>query len=79
MMCIMAMLFGIVLMVLGIVGEYLGKIILILNKTPQYVVRETAGVESGLERAVRVYSGTGCRGAASGSAPADDHDADANQ
>lgn len=40
-LCIMVVFFGIVLMVLGIVGEYLGKMILILNKTPQYIVRET--------------------------------------
>ena len=44
-MCIMALLFGVVLMVLGIVGEYLGKIILILNKTPQFIVRETVGID----------------------------------
>lgn len=37
---LMTMLFGAVLMMLGIVGEYLGKAILILNKTPQYIVRE---------------------------------------
>lgn len=43
--CIMALLFGIVLMMLGVVGEYLGKIILILNKTPQFVVRETVGID----------------------------------
>lgn len=47
MMCIMALLFGVVLMVLGVVGEYLGKIILILNNTPQYVVRETVGPVDG--------------------------------
>ncbi len=40
-LCVMVVFFGLTLMVLGIVGEYLGKIILILNKTPQYVVRET--------------------------------------
>lgn len=40
-LCVMVVFFGLVLMVLGIVGEYLGKIILILNKTPQYIVRET--------------------------------------
>ena len=40
-MCAMVFLFGIVLMVLGIIGEYLGKIILILNNTPQYIIRET--------------------------------------
>jgi undecaprenyl-phosphate 4-deoxy-4-formamido-L-arabinose transferase len=47
MMCIMALLFGVVLMVLGVVGEYLGKITLILNNTPQYVVRETVGPVDG--------------------------------
>ena len=44
-MCVLALLFGVVLMMLGVVGEYLGKIILILNKTPQYVVRETVGLD----------------------------------
>ena len=43
-MCAMVFLFGIVLMVLGIIGEYLGKIILILNNTPQYVVREAVNL-----------------------------------
>jgi undecaprenyl-phosphate 4-deoxy-4-formamido-L-arabinose transferase len=44
-MCVLALLFGVVLMMLGVVGEYLGKIILILNKTPKYVVRETVGLD----------------------------------
>ena len=48
-MCVITLLFGVVLMVLGIVGEYLGKIILILNKTPQYVIRDTVGID-GSER-----------------------------
>lgn len=39
-MCLMTLLFGAVLMVIGIVGEYLGKIILILNNTPQFIVRD---------------------------------------
>ena len=39
-LCLMTLLFGAVLMMLGVVGEYLGKAILILNKTPQYIVRE---------------------------------------
>lgn len=39
-MCAMFVFFGIVLLMLGIVGEYIGKIMLNLNKTPQYVVRE---------------------------------------
>lgn len=40
-LCVMVVMFGLVLMVLGIVGEYLGKIIMILNNTPQFIVRET--------------------------------------
>ena len=43
--CIMVVFFGLVLMVLGIIGEYLGKIILSLNNTPQYIVRETVNIE----------------------------------
>ena len=45
MMCVLVMLFGIILMVLGIAGEYLGKIILILNKTPQYIVRDKVNID----------------------------------
>ncbi len=40
-LCVMAVMFGLVLMVLGVIGEYIGKIIMILNNTPQYIVRET--------------------------------------
>lgn len=47
-MCLMTLLFGAVLMGIGIVGEYLGKIILILNNTPQYIVREEA-ISPGME------------------------------
>jgi glycosyltransferase involved in cell wall biosynthesis len=43
--CLMMVFFGIVLLVLGIIGEYLGKIILTLNSTPQYIVRETVNIE----------------------------------
>lgn len=45
-LCIMVVLFGLVLMVLGIVGEYLGKIMLILNNTPQYIIRETTSAQT---------------------------------
>lgn len=38
--CIMLFFFGLVLLVLGIIGEYLGKILLSINNTPQYIVRE---------------------------------------
>lgn len=39
--CAIVVFSGLILMVLGIIGEYLGKMILILNRTPQYIVRET--------------------------------------
>ena len=40
-LCVVVVFFGLVLMVLGVIGEYLGKIILILNNTPQFIVRDT--------------------------------------
>ena len=43
--CVMTLLFGAVLMVLGVVGEYLGKAILILNNTPQYIVRKEVNIK----------------------------------
>lgn len=44
-LCLMTLLFGAVLMVIGIVGEYLGKAILILNNTPQFIIREEVNIE----------------------------------
>ena len=43
--CTILIFFGIVLLVLGIIGEYLGKILLTLNHTPQYIIRETVNVD----------------------------------
>lgn len=43
--CIMTIFFGLVLLSLGIIGEYLGKIILTINHTPQFIVREMVNVE----------------------------------
>ena len=42
--CILLVFFGIVLLVLGVMGEYIGDIVLSINSTPQYVVRETVNV-----------------------------------
>lgn len=39
-MCGMLVFFGFTFLMLGIIGEYIGKLILTVNKTPQYVVRE---------------------------------------
>lgn len=44
-MCAMLVLFGISFLMLGIIGEYIGKLILNINKTPQFVVREAINVD----------------------------------
>ena len=38
--CILLVFFGLILLVLGIIGEYIGKIMLTINNTPQYIIRE---------------------------------------
>ena len=43
--CTMLIFFGLILLVLGISGEYLGKILLTLNNTPQYIIRETLNTD----------------------------------
>ena len=48
--CAIVVFSGLILMVLGIIGEYIGKMILILNRTPQYIVRETINVSDEEEK-----------------------------
>lgn len=43
---IMLFMFGIILLVLGLIGEYLGRIYICLNNAPQYVVKECVNVNS---------------------------------
>lgn len=43
-MCAMLVFFGISFLMLGIIGEYIGKLILNINKTPQYVIRDMANI-----------------------------------
>ncbi len=38
--CVMLFFFGLVLLTLGIIGEYIGNIVLSINSTPQFIVRE---------------------------------------
>ncbi|WP_165249422.1 glycosyltransferase family 2 protein [Adlercreutzia sp. ZJ141] len=38
--CVMLFFFGLILLVLGIIGEYLGDLVLSANGTPQFVVRD---------------------------------------
>ena len=42
---IMLIFFGFTLLVLGIIGEYIGEIVLSINNTPQYVIREMVNVK----------------------------------
>ena len=44
-MCAMLILFGIAFLMLGIMGEYIGKLILTSSKTPQYVIRDIVNEE----------------------------------
>lgn len=59
-MCAMLIFFGISFLMLGIIGEYMGKLILNMNRTPQYVIRDTVNaVPDREERLASVHSGTG--------------------
>ena len=42
---IMLIFFGFTLLVLGIIGEYIGEIVLSINNTPQYVIQEMVNVK----------------------------------
>lgn len=44
--CVIMVFSGLILLSLGIIGEYLGKIILTLNHTPQFVVRESVNTKA---------------------------------
>ena len=37
---------GLILLFMGMVGEYIGRIYMCINETPQYVVKETVGYHS---------------------------------
>ena len=50
-MCAMMVLFGICFLMLGIVGEYLGKLMLNVNKTPQYVIRDKENISEQTDNA----------------------------
>jgi len=44
--CVILILFGFLFLILGILGEYLGKVVLSANSTPRYVVREELNTEN---------------------------------
>lgn len=41
---------GMIMMLLGIIGEYIGRIYISINNAPQYVIREVAGAEKDEEQ-----------------------------
>ncbi len=44
-MCVIMLLFGFAFLILGVIGEYIGKLILNISRTPQYVIRKTINIE----------------------------------
>lgn len=45
MMCVLLFIGGMIMLMLGLIGEYLGRIYICLNKSPQYVIRNTVNIE----------------------------------
>ena len=41
MMCVLLFIGGMIMLMLGLIGEYIGRIYICLNKSPQYVIRNT--------------------------------------
>ena len=46
-MCIILIVSGICFLMMGVIGEYIGKLIMTINRTPLYVVRETLNIAEG--------------------------------
>lgn len=47
--CFVTIFFGIVLLCLGVIGEYVGRIFMCVNSAPQFVVKQTINVETEVE------------------------------
>lgn len=48
--CVILILFGFLFLLIGVLGEYLGKVVLTANNTPQFVVREEINVKKDPEK-----------------------------
>ena len=46
MMCVLLFIGGMIMLMLGLIGEYIGRIYICLNKAPQYVIRNTVNIEN---------------------------------
>ena len=49
-MCLTLIVAGIIFLMLGIIGDYVGKVIMTISNSPQYVIRETIGQEPQAEK-----------------------------
>ena len=49
-MCVLFLFFGVTFLMLGIMGEYIGKAILNLNSTPQFIIREKVNIPEKTEK-----------------------------
>lgn len=45
-MAVLLVLGGVILLVLGLIGEYVGRIFMCINATPQYVIKKTVGSDA---------------------------------
>ena len=45
MMCVMLIIGGCIMLMLGMIGEYLGRMYICMNKSPQYVIRNTINIK----------------------------------
>lgn len=45
MMCVLLFVGGMIMLMLGLIGEYIGRIYICLNKSPQYVIRNTINID----------------------------------
>ena len=54
-MAVMLFLFGVLFMFLGLIGEYVGRIYISLNKAPQYVIKETINTNQSQQSMEKTY------------------------
>lgn len=48
-MAVLLFIGGTVMLMLGLIGEYIGRIYICLNNSPQYVIRETVNIETSID------------------------------
>ena len=49
-MSVLVFMGGMVMLMLGLIGEYIGRIYICMNNSPQYVIRQTVGHKESKEK-----------------------------